>query len=77
MTSISVRKIPDETLEGVRRLAARHGKSMEQEVRDILAQAVRWEEYLQRAEAISERIRARVGVLSDSTALIREDRDSR
>lgn len=77
MSSISVRKIPEETLEGVRRLAARHGKSMEQEVRDILAQAVRWEEHLRRAEEIRERIRARVGILPDSTALIREDRDSR
>jgi plasmid stability protein len=50
---------------------------MEQEVRDILAQAVRWEEHPRRAEEIKAGIKARVGVLSDSTALIREDRDSR
>jgi hypothetical protein len=50
---------------------------MEQEIRDILDEAVRWEESVQRADEISERIRARVGVLSDSTGLIREDRDSR
>ena len=77
MSGISVRKIPEETLAGVRRIAARHGKSMEQEIRDILEEAVRWEESVQRADEISERIRTRVGVLSDSTALIREDRDSR
>jgi plasmid stability protein len=77
MSGISVRKIPEETLEAVRRRAARHGKSMEQEIRDILDEAVRWEESVQRADEISERIRARVGVLSDSTGLIREDRDSR
>ena len=40
MASLSVRKIDDETVAHLRARAARHGVSMEEEVRRILRQAV-------------------------------------
>jgi plasmid stability protein len=40
MGNISVRKIDDEVLEGLRIRAARHGVSMEEEVRQILREVV-------------------------------------
>ncbi len=40
MASLSVRKIDDETIAHLRVRAARHGVSMEEEVRRILKQAV-------------------------------------
>lgn len=40
MTSLSIRKLDDETCEQLRARAARHGVSMEEEVRQILKRAV-------------------------------------
>ena len=40
MASLSVRKVDDETVANLRVRAARHGVSMEEEVRRILKQAV-------------------------------------
>lgn len=40
MGSISVRKLDKETIEGLRERAARHGVSMEEEVRQILRDAI-------------------------------------
>ncbi len=40
MASLSVRKIENEVYEGLRNRAARHGVSMEEEVRRILRRAV-------------------------------------
>ncbi len=40
MASLSVRRIEDEVYEGLRNRAARHGVSMEEEVRRILKRAV-------------------------------------
>jgi plasmid stability protein len=40
MGSISVRKLDEETMEGLRVRAARHGVSMEEEVRRLIRQAV-------------------------------------
>ena len=40
MASLSIRKLDDETCEQLRARAARHGVSMEEEVRQILKRAV-------------------------------------
>ncbi|MDX1653893.1 MAG: hypothetical protein R3310_01645 [Candidatus Competibacteraceae bacterium] len=40
MANLSIRKLDDETVQRLRTRAARHGVSMEQEVRQILQQAV-------------------------------------
>ena len=41
MPQIIVRHIDDDVIEGLRRRAAKHGRSMEAEVRDILRNAVK------------------------------------
>ena len=46
MASLSVRKIDDETVAQLRVRAARHGVSMEEEVRRIIKQAVATPEHL-------------------------------
>jgi plasmid stability protein len=43
MASLSVRNLDDDLLVRLKRRAARHGKSAEAEVRDILQQALRGE----------------------------------
>jgi len=40
MANLSIRKLNDKTIEGLRFRAAEHGVSMEEEVRRILAQVV-------------------------------------
>lgn len=40
MPSITVRNVPDEVHRGLRTLAAKHGRSAESEIREILAKAV-------------------------------------
>lgn len=40
MPSITVRNVPVEVHQGLRALAAKHGRSAESEIRDILAKAV-------------------------------------
>jgi len=40
MASLSIRKLDDETYDGLRVRAVRHGVSMEEEVRQILKRAV-------------------------------------
>jgi plasmid stability protein len=40
MANLSIRKIDEETLQGLRMQAARHGVSMEEEIRQILKRAV-------------------------------------
>jgi len=41
MPSITIRNVPDEVHRALRVLAARHGRSAEAEIRDILANAVK------------------------------------
>ena len=43
MAQFVVRNIEDEVKEGLRRRALRHGRSMEEEIRDILRDAVKGE----------------------------------
>jgi plasmid stability protein len=40
MSNLSVKKIDDETLARLRKLAARHGVSMEEEIRRIIKESV-------------------------------------
>jgi len=79
MAQIVVRNIEDDTMEGFRALAARRGVSAEQAVRTLIAEAVSVERGLEafrkKAAAGRARLRATRGQLSDSTSLIREDRD--
>jgi plasmid stability protein len=75
MGQVSVRNLDDETIAALKLRAAMHGNSLEQELRGILVRAARlWpKERLARADeirAMTPRKRQ-----SNSTALVREDRE--
>lgn len=76
MGQIIVRNLDDAVIARLKDMARRNGTSLEQTVRRVLGEVAK----PSRAEIVEEarQIRARIGRVSgDSTALIREDRDSR
>ena len=75
MGQVIVRNLDDETIGALKSRAVMHGNSLEQELRGILAQAARPgpEERLALADAI--RTMTPKKRQSNSTALIREDRE--
>ncbi len=76
MAQVIVRNLDDEVVVALKRRARRRGRSLEQELREILSRAARAD----RVGLVDEALRIRAmtpGCLSDSTALIREDRDRR
>jgi plasmid stability protein len=78
---LSVRKIDARVVARLKARARRHGRSLESEVRHILDDAARLEgvDDTSARRQLAEHIRKRFTgqTFSDSTALIREDRDSR
>lgn len=75
MGQILVRNLDDQVIERLKQKAETQGQSLEQTLRQILADAAK----PSRQEIVEEarRIRQRIGRVSgDSTALIREDRDN-
>ncbi len=75
--SLSIKNVPDETLERLRRRAESNHRSLQGEVMSILESAVRPQIRLTPME-VYERVKA-LGITtpSESVAIIREDRDSR
>ncbi len=78
MAQVIVRNLDGDVVAALKRNAARHGRSLERELRVILTDAARLspDDRL----ALSRRIRAltpRRRLLSDSARLIRQDRDRR
>lgn len=77
MAQVIVRNLDDEVVARLKQRAQAHGRRLEQELREILTAAAK----PTRAERLAEidRIRAMTppGPPIDSTAGIREDRDSR
>ena len=75
MPDLLVRDLPHDLCDRLKRAAKAHGKSLAQEVRDILAEKLKPSKAERRAEV--DRIRAMTPYSDiDSTALIREDRDN-
>ena len=77
MATITVRNLDDKVVERLKQMAARNKRSLEAEVRDLLARSVApmsRDDFL----GLARRIRDMTpGVpQSDSTALLREDRES-
>ena len=77
MAELKIRKLPDWVVAHHRRNAERAGRSLEEELRQFLT-----EDALKKRDRLWERlaetrakIRKRHGVLSDSTADIREERE--
>lgn len=80
MASLNIRKLDDETHARLRIRAAQHGRSMEEEARQLLREALAprrwtkadWDALGERAKARQDGVRSEI----DSTDLIREDRDA-
>jgi plasmid stability protein len=79
MTDVRVRNLDNWVVEALRARAKRHGRSLEGELRELLSEeAMRPRlEAAARAQALREGIAREHGLLPDSAALIREDRDAR
>ena len=75
MAQVVIRKIDDEAMARLRTQARRKGVSLEQELRTILIEAARRDEAGFRARAAAFRRKLAGRRHSDSTRLIREDRD--
>jgi len=75
MAQLLVRNLNRTVVERLRRRARRGGRSVESEVRAILEQAAQAD--MASARTLANRIRTRLRGrrFSDSTALVREDRD--
>ena len=74
MAQVVIRNIDDEAMRRLKSRAARKGVSLERELRTILADAVRMDTgFAERAAAFRRKLAGRRH--SDSTALIRRDRD--
>ena len=75
MAQVVIRNLEDAAVARLKARAARKGHSLEQELRDIVAAAARPDHEEFRAKAARFRARLASRAHSDSTALIREDRD--
>jgi plasmid stability protein len=77
MPQLLVRDVPTDIVEALKRRAAEHGRSAEAEHRAILELALRPERegFWERAAKLREETRGRI--FTDSTDLIRQDRDER
>lgn len=76
MAQVIVRNLDAEVVAALKRKAALHGRSLEQELREILSSAARFDR--EERLTVADRIRAmtpRGVVQTDSTDLIRQDRD--
>jgi hypothetical protein len=79
MANVKIRKIPDWVVLHYQARARQAGRSLEEELRLLLTEgALRPQrEFAEQARLLRRRIFDRHGILSDTTALIRQDRDSR
>ena len=77
MAQLLVRNVPPDVVEALKRRAASHGRSAEAEHRIILEEALRpgRAEFWERAAALRAETRGRK--LTNSTEIIRQDRDER
>jgi plasmid stability protein len=79
MADVKVRKLDDWVVAALRERARRGGRSLEEELRAVLREAAMQPQraFLDKARAVRQAIAERHGRLSDSAALIREDRETR
>lgn len=82
MAQLTVRDIPDETVDELKRAAAERGQSMNSLARSLIDEYVEGQRRMRTLKALlpaidrqREAIRRRRGILSDSTEIIREYRD--
>jgi len=79
MATLTVRRLDDGVYRALGARAKRNNRSLEAEVREILTAQAQVpqddDDILAKLQAFRERTRDEIGVLSDSTALIRQMRD--
>ena len=74
MATLTVRNVPDEVHRALRERAARHGRSTEEEVREILAAAVKSENRVLVGDALNA-IGRRIGLTHEDFAVSEGVRD--
>jgi plasmid stability protein len=76
MPDVLVRNVPKKVLEGLKRRARRHGRSLQQELKLLFAEVSEESafDFAERARLVRERIARYAPVQTDSAELIREDR---
>lgn len=75
MGQVTIRNLDDATIASLKSRAAARGKSLEQELRDVLSAAAHPTQDEVRETAAAIRAKSRHRVEADLEALIREDRD--
>jgi len=78
MADLHLRDIPEDLADRLKRRADQHGRTREDEAREILEQSLKppgSPDFWERAAELRARLKGRVS--GDSADLIREDRDSR
>ena len=77
MPDVLVRDVPKKTVEALKRRAKRQNRSLQQEMKTILERSAQGDlaERLEPLRRLRDRIRERHPEQSDSTLLIREDRE--
>lgn len=73
--NLSIKNAPDEVVRRLRQRAERHHRSLQGELLAIIEEAVRPERELTPAELLAEVRRLGLRTPSESTAIIRADRD--
>jgi plasmid stability protein len=79
MADVKIRNLDDGVVHAFRTRAKANGRSLEEELRQTLAEVLRQGRlaHAEKLRKLREDIRAEFGEQSDSTPLIREDRDRR
>ena len=77
MPNLLVRDLDKKTIDKLKRRAERHNTSLQAEAKTILEESSRldWEEFAKRADAFREKMIKSGRTFSDSTDMVREDRD--
>lgn len=74
MAILTVRNVPDDVHRALRMLAARHGRSTEAEVREILAAAVKPEKRVRMGDALAS-VGRKIGLTDEDLAVFDRVRD--
>jgi plasmid stability protein len=75
MAILTVRNVPDEVHRALRLRAARHGRSTEAEVREILASAVKPEQRVRLGDALAA-LGREIGLTNEEFAVFEQLRDT-
>lgn len=79
MAEVKIRKLEDWVVDSFRARAKAAGRSLEEELRQLLIATARQrrQAYVEELREFRDRLQAEYGEMPDSTPLIREDRDER